>query len=77
MPGYHDFKALANNHPWSRTDKNYAIRLYEFRFQADDVLHRPISSRNDLLEIDDLPPRIWVNTVLQECAVGPRPVRRA
>jgi hypothetical protein len=73
MLGFHDFKALANNYPWSRTDRMYATRLNDFKLQADDALHRQISRRNDLLGIDDLPPRVWVNTVLQECAAGPRP----
>lgn len=74
MLGFRDFKALASNYPWSRTDRSYAIRLHAFKLQADDALHRQISPRNDLLAIDDLPPRVWVNTVLQECAAGPRPV---
>jgi hypothetical protein len=63
-----DFKAAANNYPWGRTDRNYARRLLDFKLQADDALHRQISKRADRLGIDDLPPKVWVNTILQECA---------
>jgi hypothetical protein len=68
MLGCPDFKAVANNHPWGRTDKNYARRLLDFKLQADDALHRQISPKPDLITMDDMPPRVWVNTVLQECA---------
>jgi hypothetical protein len=63
-----DFKAAANNYPWGRTDRSYARRLLDFKLQADDALHRQISKRADRLGIDDLPPKVWVNTILQECA---------
>jgi hypothetical protein len=66
--GYADFKAAANNHSWSRTDRGYARRLLDFKLQADDVLHRQISKRTDQLGIDDMPPKVWVNRLLQECA---------
>jgi hypothetical protein len=68
MLGCTNFQAVANNHPWSRTDKNYARRLLDFKLQADDVLHRQISASTDLLGIEDMPPRVWVNRILQECA---------
>jgi hypothetical protein len=68
MLGCASFQAVANNHPWSRTDKNYARRLHDFKLQADDALHRQISARTDLLGMDDMPPRVWVNRILQECA---------
>lgn len=63
-----DFKAVANNYPWGRTDKNYAHRLLDFKLQADDALHRQISAKTALLTMDDMPPRVWVNRILQECA---------
>ena len=66
--GCADFKAAANNHPWSRTDRGYARRLLDFKLQADDALHRQISKRTDQLGMDDMPPKIWVNRILQECA---------
>ena len=66
--GCADFTAVANNHSWGRTDKNYARRLLDFRLQADDALHRQISAKTGLLSMDDMPPRVWVNRILQECA---------
>jgi hypothetical protein len=66
--GCADFKAAANNYSWSRTDSRYARRLLDFKLQADDALHRQISRRSDRLGIDDMPPKIWVNRILQECA---------
>jgi hypothetical protein len=66
--GCADFKAAASNYSWGRTDRNYAHRLLDFKLQADDALHRQISKRTDRLSIDGMPPKIWVNTILQECA---------
>jgi hypothetical protein len=66
--GCADFKAATNNYSWSRTDRNYARRLLDFKLQADDALHRQISKASYRLGIDDMPPRIWVNRILQECA---------
>lgn len=66
--GCADFKIAASNYPWSRTDRGYARRLLDFKLQADDALHRQISKRTDHLSIDDMPPKIWVNRILQECA---------
>lgn len=63
-----DFKEVANNHAWSRTDKAYVRKLLDFKLQADDALHRQISAKPDLLAIEDIPPRAWVNRLLQECA---------
>jgi hypothetical protein len=65
--GCTDFKAAASSHPWGRTDRSYARKLADFKFQADDALHRQISARTDLLGMDDMPPRVWVNRILQEC----------
>ena len=70
--GFADFKAAANSYAWGRTDKSYARRLYDFKLQADDALHRQISRKTDCLGIEDMPPRIWVNRILQECADAQR-----
>jgi hypothetical protein len=74
--GCADFKAAAGGYPWSRTDRSYARRLLDFKLQANDALHRPISRRSGGLAIDDMPPRLWINKILQECAdpqhAGPR-----
>lgn len=70
MLGCASFQAVGSNYPWSRTDKGYVQKLLDFRLQADDVLHRQISRRPDLLSLDDMPPRAWVNRLLQECATA-------
>lgn len=66
--GCANFTAVANNYPWSRTDKAYIRRLLDFKLQADNAMHRQISAKADLLSLDDIPPRAWVNRLLQECA---------
>src|SRR5260370_11011973 len=66
--GCTNFTAVANNYPWSRTDKAYMRRLLDFKLQADDAMHRQISAKTDLLSLDDIPPRAWINRLLQECA---------
>jgi hypothetical protein len=47
-------------------------KLHDFKLQADDVIHRPISPTPDLLSLDDMPPRAWVNRLLQERAQASR-----
>jgi hypothetical protein len=59
---------VANSYLWGRTDRRYIKRLLDFKLQGDDVLHRQISDKADLLGMDDLPPRVWLNRLLQECA---------
>jgi hypothetical protein len=66
--GCADFASSVNNYRWNRTDRSYMRKLLDFKLQADDVLHRQISGKADLLSLDDVPPRAWVNRLLQECA---------
>jgi hypothetical protein len=68
MLGCADFKVVANNYQWNRTDKSYMRKLLDFKLQADDALHRQISRKPDLISLDDMPPRAWVNRLVQECA---------
>jgi hypothetical protein len=65
------FAAAVNNYPWNRTDKAYMRKLLDFKMQADDALHRQITATPDLLTLDDMPSRAWVNRLLQECANPP------
>jgi hypothetical protein len=74
--GCPDFKVAASNYPWGRTDRSYAQRLLDFKLQADDALHRQISRRPDQLDLTDMPPKIWINTILQECADPKHPSSR-
>jgi hypothetical protein len=45
-----------NNYRWSRTDQAYMRKLLDFKLQADDVLHRQISNKADLLSLNDVTP---------------------
>jgi hypothetical protein len=76
LPGCRNFEVAASNYPWERTDKSYARRLLDFKLQADDALHRQISPRPDRLDLTDMPPKIWINTILQECADPQQPSSR-
>ena len=62
-----DFQAVSNSYSWGRTDRSYMRRLREFRDQADDALHRQISVKPDMLSMDDMPSRVVVRRLLQEC----------
>ncbi len=66
--GYRTFEQAVNNYQWPRTDKQYMRKLLDFRSQGDDALHRPISEKVSLLDFSDMPPGIWINQLLQECA---------
>jgi hypothetical protein len=57
--GCASFTAAVNNYRWSRTDQGYVRKLLDFKLQADDVLHRQISDKADLLSLDDAPPRAY------------------
>jgi hypothetical protein len=67
MSGCRSFDEVANNLSWGRTDKQYMRRLIDFRLQADDVLHRPISAQNAQSTMDDLPPSVWLRRLLEGC----------
>jgi len=65
--GQRDFNGVVNNRGWGRTDAAYLRRLKDFRAQADDVLHRQISRRADGLDLDDLPARACLDSLLRAC----------
>ncbi|GAA1009690.1 hypothetical protein Aple_021950 [Acrocarpospora pleiomorpha] len=64
--GYTTFAQVVANHRWSTTDVRYAKKLTEYRNPSDDVLHRQIRSSPSRIDMDDLPPRPYINAVLQE-----------
>lgn len=66
--GLNGFAEVASSYPWGQTDKKYMKRLLEFKNQADDALHRRISAKPCLLDFADMPPSIYVDRLLQECA---------
>jgi Pyridine nucleotide-disulphide oxidoreductase len=55
------------NYSWGHTDRKYMRRLLDFKLQAGDALHRQTSRKPDQLGFDDIPSKIWVNRLLQEC----------
>lgn len=65
--GYVTFEEVVNNYKGAKTDKNYINKLYEERDVSDDSLHRPISKSEDLIDMDDLPKKMLLNRLLQEC----------
>jgi len=67
MFGFQSFEQVANSFPWGRTDRRYMRRLVDFRLQADDALHRQISSQKAHLTLDDLPPSVWLRRLLAGC----------
>ena len=66
--GCKSFNEVASSYKWSRTDGAYMKHLQSFKAQGDDALHRPISEHADVLRFEDVPPGIWLNRLLQECA---------
>lgn len=50
-----------------QTDRKYIKRLADFRDQADDALHRQISTKPDVLDFEDMPASVCVDRLLQEC----------
>ena len=68
--GQRGFAAVVNNHAWSTAaDRKYMKRLEAFRDQADDALHRQITRTADVLRSEDMPPAVWVNSLLRECCI--------
>jgi len=65
--GYTTFDEVANNYPWSQTDKKYMKALLDFKNEGDDALHTVISNEQDFLAMDTLPSSNRINTLLQEC----------
>ena len=65
--GYATFEELANNYHGKKTDKDYMFRLLTDRPISDDSLHRPISKSVDLIDMDNVPNKQFLNRLLQEC----------
>jgi hypothetical protein len=65
--GYETFEELANNYKGKKTDKNYMFNLLKDRPISDDSLHRPISKSQDLIDMDNVPNKLFLNRLLQEC----------
>ncbi|WP_329167987.1 hypothetical protein OG709_27905 [Streptomyces sp. NBC_01267] len=63
--GLRTFEQVVANVAFGKTDKAYIRKLTDFRNSADDALHRPMSTRPSRLSMDDLPPRTYINALLQ------------
>ncbi|MDB4893845.1 MAG: hypothetical protein JWN15_107 [Firmicutes bacterium] len=63
--GQKTFDHVINNHSWTRTDGAYVKKLREYRYPADDVLHRQIRESASRISMEDLPARPYVNALLQ------------
>jgi hypothetical protein len=66
--GHREFQQLVKHHHWSRGDASYVRRLDAFRLQGKrrPASHGFTESRPPAME--DIPPRLWINRLLQECA---------
>lgn len=65
--GFQTFEQAASSYKWTKTDKKYMQRLLDFKAQADDVMHRHISKRPDVITMHDVPYRAYLNALLAEC----------
>lgn len=65
-----NFDEVANNYPWTASNKKYMLGLFEFKNEGDDVLHTQISDKKDYLEIENLPNSNRMNILLQECLIN-------
>lgn len=70
MFGMNKFAEVADNYPWTQTDKKHIKGLNgHFRFDADDGLHTPISSRDTSLDMHAIGiVRRAVNRIVDEAA---------
>lgn len=66
---YERFGQVVSNHKWSHTDAAYAKKLSETRNTGDDVLHRLMRRSPSRIDMNDVPPRAWINALLQELLV--------
>ncbi|MCX4612101.1 hypothetical protein [Streptomyces mirabilis] len=64
-----DFNQAASNYKWGQTDKAtdrvYAVKLRDARALGDDALHRQIRRKPDLISMDDVPSRRYLNAILR------------
>ncbi len=68
--GHKTFAQVANNYSWTQTDKKRVQQLDTiFRFDADDSLHTPISSRATDIDMQSIPLiRRTINVILEEAS---------
>ncbi|MEY9816339.1 hypothetical protein RKD21_006596 [Streptomyces albogriseolus] len=64
--GHADFKHVAAQHPFGRTDRAHAANLSAFKAIGDDVMHRPIGPSVPRVSMDDIPRPLRLNAMLHE-----------
>ncbi len=65
--GFNTFEEVVNNYVGKKTDKAYLVSLLKDRPVSDDTLHRRISKSEDLIDMDNVPNKQFLNRLLQEC----------
>ncbi len=65
--GYISFAEVVNNYKGAKTTKNYISNLHNDRDVSDDSLHTRISKSEDLIDMDNVPNKQFLNKLLQEC----------
>lgn len=63
---FRSFSAIADSYSWGKTDAAHMRSLKDFRNSADDALHKQISKRDMLLEMQGLPNHRALNVLLLE-----------
>lgn len=64
---YGSFESVVNNYHWSESHLKYMRDLLNFKNSGDDALHTQISEKEDHLSVEELPSRVKINTLLEEC----------
>lgn len=67
VPPIFGFNTFANvvSQVNGQTDRKHLMLLRDNRFVSDDALHRPISKHADILELQDVPNRQAINTLVR------------
>ena len=60
------------NYPWEKSDKKSMEKILEFKNVADDVLHSPISDKEDYFGMDNLPQSNRINRLINEATISKR-----
>ncbi|OGM26853.1 hypothetical protein A2627_05560 [Candidatus Woesebacteria bacterium RIFCSPHIGHO2_01_FULL_39_28] len=65
--GLGTFEEVVNNYSWSQTDGRFMKSLLDFKDEANDILHTPISEKGNYLSMDNIPSSNRLNRLLEEC----------
>lgn len=65
--GCNSFESVVSNYGWTDSHRKYMQSLLSFKDSADDALHTQITNKEDYLSVEDLPTRVKINTLLEEC----------